>query len=664
MTPLQRLMSRFPDAPSRFVAAGFAVLVLPPLALGPWVPFVDLVAFVGLNNFPPKLSAGPLHFSVFQFTYIVQHALSRAMFDLGMSRATQVLLLYLLQAAIFFGVTQFLLRRLIVSRGGCALALAAGVLAFWDGQFLWGGPLAFSLAAACIALVTAATFRDLTAAAPPRHGGVVALCVLAMMCHPFAFPFALVVLGLRALFIPAARLRTGALALGLTLFAWIIQRDSADAPAVGFTTLFGLPFGEFSARLEQLWTADRVLVRILFGDVPGALQVHLAVLGTVHALGFLAAPAALVLARDDRPVRFLAALTTAIALLYFSARDNAVISEWPQRVLSFHNAITFVAGLVLPAFLLRRRDPGPAPLAARASPAAMAAATALLAGAVWVQAPVLRLGREIERNYVALKQGILKTDFANAFVVMAGVENIRPFYLRAVPFLLFSDRELVARNLVFFTEWHVQFRHPTRLVEHWFDIGRPRMQGVFTCEQGSLQIRFEPAPEGTMPITLGNHSNIPNTAPWLARREMTVGAELLALGATRDAILHLQTAARLLPAAPEVQNNLSVALLRAGRHAEARAHAERAVALDPRSAVARANLAVLCVKLGELEDAARQFEAAIELQGNVADWHIELAGIRAHLGRREEAVRSLEAALRIEPGNAAAERELARLRAR
>jgi len=64
-------------------------------------------------------------------------------------------------------------------------------------------------------------------------------------------------------------------------------------------------------------------------------------------------------------------------------------------------------------------------------------------------------------------------------VRVSNVDAVQPYYLRSVPFLLFSDREIVARNIVLFTEWHIQPRHPTRLVETWFDLGRAALaEGV------------------------------------------------------------------------------------------------------------------------------------------------------------------------------------------
>jgi hypothetical protein len=43
--------------------------------LGPWLLFVDVQAFVGLNTYWPQRSDGPLRHYASQFSYIGHHAL-------------------------------------------------------------------------------------------------------------------------------------------------------------------------------------------------------------------------------------------------------------------------------------------------------------------------------------------------------------------------------------------------------------------------------------------------------------------------------------------------------------------------------------------------------------------------------------------------------------
>lgn len=657
MALLQRLMSRFSTLPSRVALAGFFVLALPPLLLTPWVPFVDLIAFVGLNNFPPAQSAGPLHFSVFQFTYIVQHAICRFLFDLGLPRNTQVLLLYWLQAGIFFGVLQFFLRRLLPPAGTCALAIALGVLAFWDGQFLWGGPLAFSLASCVVCGMAALTLREVMEPQPAPRLLMAGLGVLGMMCHPFAFPFALVVIGLRWIFLRRERWHCVGLAVALVVFAGVIRRDSFESPSAPFNALFGFPWENVGTRLANLFRLDHAMALRLFGSVPVGLHAHFILMGGLHLAGFLAAPIALLLARDARGIRLLALHSTIVAGMYFCARDNDVISEWPQRILGFHAPLTFVAGIVLPWYLLRRGRQtldAPADVPPRL---AWIAPSVALAAMVWIQAPVLRFGNEVERNYARIRNDIVASPFTNAFVVTSDVVEIEPFYLRCLPFLLFSDPAIVRRNLIFFTEWHMQLRHPTRLVEHWFDLGRPRYQASFTSRDGAVGLHIAIPPKDATPASVGN--GVPFSR--LATRHTDLAAELLGLGATRDAVAHFHSAAALTPNSASAKNNLAVALLRAGRPAEAQVQAEAALQLEPRFAPALANLGLIHTALGDLTKALLTFEQALAIDPRVPQWHIDFGVTLERLGRPYDAQRCYENALRLEPSNPTARAQLEQL---
>ncbi len=121
---------------------GAAVVAGPALFFGPWLPLLDTIAFSALNSFPAKQSYGPFHYYVFEFTYMLPLILCRACTDFGIHVRWQVLLFYLTEGLVAFFVVWRLITRLVenplVRCVGCSL----GALAFWDGLFLWGGPLA------------------------------------------------------------------------------------------------------------------------------------------------------------------------------------------------------------------------------------------------------------------------------------------------------------------------------------------------------------------------------------------------------------------------------------------------------------------------------------------------------------------------------------------
>jgi hypothetical protein len=467
MTLLKRLLA-VSDPESRFALAAMAAVLLPPIIFGPWLPLLDLVGFVGMNSYPPKLSAGPLNFSVFQFTYIVHYALSRLLLNLGVSAGGQVLILYLLQAGTLFWVIQAMLRKFIANAWVCSIAMCLGVLAFWDGHFLWGGPLAFSLAAVTLAIATILTFEEVEAPIPTVRLAVPLLSLFSMMCHPFAFPFAAFLAALRFVFVRRCRLHSVLLIAGLVIFAWIIRNDSPESPDTPqLTSLFGFSFHQLVERLTGLFYIDAKMTSYLFGATPLGLRCYLAIMGAVHLAGFVAAPWAAVVARHNPKVRLLASLTIGVEVIYLLSADNTIVTSWPQRILTFYSAFTFTAGIVLPCYLVQRWPRAPAIAAPRT--ALWLIPAAVLVAVIAVQVPILRLGRSIGASLAGLRDAIIQTGLTNAFIVFSNVDSIQPFYQRAVPFLLFSDPALVNRNLIFFTEWHVQPRHPTRLIEQWID---------------------------------------------------------------------------------------------------------------------------------------------------------------------------------------------------
>jgi hypothetical protein len=262
---------RFPawlgTSPSQKVALAAAlVIVMPAVFLVTWLPFLDLVAYVGLNSFPAKLSAGPLHFAIFQLTYIVHYAITRLMGDLGIPLPAQIKLLYLLEAGVFFAVTWRCLEDLISNPWIRSIGISLGALAFCDGLFIWGGPLAFSLAAVSLAGATYFTIRD-AASTHISRGKVALLALLSVLCHPFALPFALLLGGLRMIFVPARRWSTLGLMVGLLVLGWAIRNDTTEgATPEQLSVLITLDGSEMGHRFAELFVVDRNILVQLFGS--------------------------------------------------------------------------------------------------------------------------------------------------------------------------------------------------------------------------------------------------------------------------------------------------------------------------------------------------------------------------------------------------------------
>ena len=152
------------------IVIGGLILGVPPF-LFPYPPFHDMIAFIGMQSYPPNLSHGPTHYYTFQLTYFLHHLISRVCTDLGIGAQGQGRLYYLIHALGYFAVIAGLLNRFVRNPRYAAIAILAGALAFTDGMFTIGGPLPFSLAGVLIMvtvlLISEARETDRAPARPP-----------------------------------------------------------------------------------------------------------------------------------------------------------------------------------------------------------------------------------------------------------------------------------------------------------------------------------------------------------------------------------------------------------------------------------------------------------------------------------------------------------------
>jgi hypothetical protein len=467
---------------------GLLVIILPVIRFGPWIPFPDLIAFAGLYSYPPRLSYGPFHYYVFQFTYILPPALSRLFVDFGLSVSTQICLLYLFQALALYWIIWSFLRLLLPDGFYRQVFTVLGALAFWDGLFLWGGPLAFSLASILLAVVTYLSVRE--AQHPERMAPwpTSILTLLAVASHPFAVPFGCVLFGIRLLFLRRSRVLSASILFLLFLCQIVIRQENPNPQlAAAGTQLFAYYPEHLWTRLSELFLGDISKVEILFSVRPTALSIYFAFLGAIHLLGFIGCPLVAIVAKENRALRMLATLNTAVFGAYLFAQENAVISLWPLRILFVYSCVTYVGGVAALYYLLRRYAVGRRISDLLSIPGRLHKPILILL-VVWLvalQVPILSLGRTVALNYNHLRATLLATGVRDSMLVVSNV-NIQPWYLHGVPFLLFSDPAVVERNLILFTEWHLYPHQPTRVPEMNLMSGRPRYSVDYTMENGLI----------------------------------------------------------------------------------------------------------------------------------------------------------------------------------
>ena len=196
------------------------------------------------------------------------------------------------------------------------LALAFGALAFWDALFIWGGPLAYSLAACLWVLALAFSLHD-AQRGESRPLLVFLLLFLALLSHPFAAIFVLPLAGLRLLLIPKRRAADGVSLLLLAGYSLLILRDSAEpAAAGGLSALFSFFNAQPAARIFSLFTQDADMLRALLDSVPLPVLCLLEFYSLIRLIGYLASPWLLWRHRREPHLVLLLTINTIVFVLF------------------------------------------------------------------------------------------------------------------------------------------------------------------------------------------------------------------------------------------------------------------------------------------------------------------------------------------------------------
>lgn len=622
-------------APVLTLMGAAIALIIPVLIYGPWLPLIDLVSFVGMYSYPPTESYGPLHYYVFQFSFVGVLTISRILSDLHLPVQFQIPVYYWLQMGICLGVVYASIRRLISSDWWRCVGIAVGTLALWDGIFLWGGPLGFTLGARALTIAAFLVMRD--AAEPDRNSGmfVAVLFLFSLCCHPFMFPFILVICGIRFVFDRGRRIHTAGLVFATMLFTYIILRDSPPSEvggaSGGIRLLFGFDVSEIWQRVSGLFTQDALFAETLFGTVPWTSRVVFLAFAFIHLIGFLACPYIAIVERDSKWVRMIATLTATAGLMYVFSwnKPQGPIGDWPQRILTFYAPFTYLGGFTAIVWLWQRFRRSVASDKEASVRIAWAVPGVIIVFAAWTQAQVFAFGRPLQAAVDRTRSQVIDSGATNAYLVVSGIDRIHPFYLRCVPFVLFSDREIVAKHLFVSTEWHVQARHPSRVVESTFNLGRKRYLAEFSMDKSELVVGLVEHNENRFP--LHERTNVQTwMTPWsFALREWKLGIELLNQGLAGQALEHFNTSVYAQPQFLNGWNDGGVTLLSANRPTEAVGYFEQAVKQDPKHVLARTNLGLALLQAGRPSDAIPHLETALSLKPDNAEARMLLEKARS-----------------------------------
>ncbi|MEO8595549.1 MAG: hypothetical protein ABI759_19680 [Candidatus Solibacter sp.] len=468
------------------IAASLAILVVPPF-LTPFAPFHDSLAVIGLQSYPPRLSYGPTHYYVFQLTYILHHLISRLCMDIGIGAAGQSRLYYLIHALGYFAVTVGLLTRFVAHERLRAVTILLGALAFMDGMFVLGGPIPFSIAGVLLMLSVLAISEASETERLPNRALLAALALMGMLCHPFAAPFFLALYAVNFLVTRRQRALSAAIFLGVAAYSVLISRDSPESVSSG--QLWQL----FDPNLPHLWHNfveatgfDANYIRLTLGDPLPLVSAYANAIAALKLLGALLSVIYFQRLWSRPRLRLLLALNLAFLAMFATGVDvqnGWILAQWPWRVWSVTNPLMYSFAIIAAVELGSTLKLPKLEIRANWALPAMAVLVVLLAT---VQYQIFAKGRMIQSTLDHLKATVAASGIHNALVSWNGAKNINPYFLRSVPYLMFSDPDMIARNLIFVADWHTGGRHNTHIPELNFPSPRPRLTMEFLPSQGTI----------------------------------------------------------------------------------------------------------------------------------------------------------------------------------
>lgn len=469
------------------IAAGVLVLIVPPF-LFPYPPFHDLVAFVGMQSYPPRMSYGPTHYYAFQLTYFLHHLISRLFTDFGIGTQGQARFYYLIHALGYFAVTAGLLNRFVRNPRFKAIAILAGALAFTDGMFSIGGPLPFSLAGVLIMISVLLISEAREADRAPNTAALLALAFLAMLSHPFSVPLLLVVCAANFAVTPRQRVASAVVTGFILVYALLIARDSPESvTSAQLRQLFDPNLPHAWHNLATALTWDSHYIYLLFREPLPVVTAYVNAIALVKLIGAALAVAAFRRLWREPRLRFLLLLEVVWVAGFATAVDlemGYTVPQWPWRIWSIANPLLYSFPAIAAAELTGSFSwPKFPTLGRKGTYAALAGLAVLL---FCVQYQLLEKGRNLQAAFQSVKSTVLQSGARDAVVTWADSANINPYFLRSAPYLLFSDPDMLARHLLFVTDWHVQPRHNSHIPEADFASARSRLRLAFLPSNGTI----------------------------------------------------------------------------------------------------------------------------------------------------------------------------------
>ena len=194
--------------------------------------------------------------------------------------------------------------------------------------------------------------------------------------------------------------------------------------------------------------------------------------------------------------------------------------------------------------------------------------------------------------------------------------------------------------------------HPPRRVR-WGPLSSDEMGDlwvqVLTRDERDLATLARKAREKALSADVVGYENLLKEDAGNVPLHQDIATLYMELGKPEDAVVHLETVARLQHESAAAHYNLGVALAAAERTDEALEQYRQTLRLVPDHGPAYNNMGSLFMRRGELEKAGSAFEQALRIAPRSPDIHYNAALVLEKLGERTDAVRHLREAIQLRP---------------
>lgn len=426
------------------------------------LPFVDVIGFAFLDGLTSTQLSIKSDFYTTQFTYIVLHLFFRFLNIWGLTAIQSGTLIFFLQSVCFMTfISIFLKRQNLKLIEISFLLLFFTILSLGVAMLVWGGPLYFSFGVA-FALLSYAIFVVEEQSKDILLIGLI-LSVASVMSHPFIYPI-LIILFLSSYFFLGNRQRFFILIsiISITIISLSSAKDFSELYGLKNNLLDGIFNYNLSAHsiLSRAWSIiifqNRVIEGLL-GDKSLTQLILSYMAGLIVVFGFFVSSITLLnykffLGRMAYEKSIVVALFLLFIYYLITPESPFGIHFWPQRLTIALLPLSFVLLVINFLRIYPKRE----------NWHGLFSLFVVLMFIFFHLSWLSKISTNFISEAISLENEVIIKAGNNKYFKFIDFDNIKPFWLRSIPFTLFTSQRLREVGLIYVTEWHSNNQHNIR----------------------------------------------------------------------------------------------------------------------------------------------------------------------------------------------------------